>query len=108
MKTAIATAIITASSAAIAATDCNARHDDHNISYNYVRSNPGDVVTINGVAYRIVRMPFVEFGSDKRFYVQFPQPVENIYGGWDRFSLETHHDISKPEGCLNLEWLASE
>ena len=101
IKTAIATAIAAASSAAIAATDCNARHDEHNISYNYVSSNPGDVVTINDVDYRIIRMPFVEFGSDKKFYVQFPVSVKDY--GYERFTLTTNHDISAPEGCINLE-----
>jgi hypothetical protein len=99
LKTALATAIITASSASIAATDCNARHDEHNISYNYVSSNPGDLITINDVDYRIIRMPFVEFGSDKRFYVQYPQKVAS----YERFALNTYHDISEPEGCINLE-----
>jgi hypothetical protein len=100
IKTAIAAAIAAASTASIAATDCNARHDEHNISYNYVSSNPGDVINVNGKEYTIVRMPFVEFGSDKRFYVQFPQWINPVNFN---FSLSTSHVTTEPTGCINLE-----
>jgi hypothetical protein len=45
-------------------------------------------------------MPFIEFGSDKRFYVQFPVSSNPSF---ERFGLASVHDISAPEGCINLE-----
>jgi hypothetical protein len=101
IKTAIAAAIISTSTAAAAATDCNARHDEHNLSYNYVASNPGDLITVNNTEYRIIRMPFVEFGSNKRFYVQYPVAVQEPQ--FARQQLSTYHDITAPTGCLNLQ-----
>lgn len=50
-------------------------------TYSYRSSEIGDVITIGGKEYKIVAMPFVEFGTGDRYYIKYPVQI-NAYGSY--------------------------
>ena len=41
-------------------------------TYSYTPSNIGDTITLNGVEYIMVAMPFIEFSTGDHYYVKYP------------------------------------
>ena len=63
-----------------------------NLTYSYANSEPGDRVTIKGIEYVVVKLPFVEIGTGDYYSVKLLSPYpSNIY---DYFLIETRPVIS--------------
>jgi hypothetical protein len=48
-------------------------------TYSYRASQIGDLISIGGKEYKIVAMPFVEFGTGDHYYIKYPIQI-NKYG----------------------------
>lgn len=53
---------------------CN-QQSFHPYTYHHKDSAIGQVISIDGDNYRIIRMPFYEFGSGGHYAVTYPEPV---------------------------------
>ena len=57
----------------------NCRGSPFDYTYSYHISQIGDEITIAGKKYKIVAMPFVEFGTGDHYYIKYPVEI-NTYG----------------------------
>lgn len=44
----------------------------HSYTYNYTPSSIGDTITVRGIEYIIVAMPFIEYGTEDHYFIQYP------------------------------------
>ena len=80
----------------------------HPYTYSRTAASIGEVVTIDEQRYRIIRMPFYEFGSGEHYAIIYPAAIEDVQkcvpgktcldGSSYLAFLMTSHDISEAVG----------
>jgi hypothetical protein len=62
-----------------AGVDCSKYNNRfHPYSYSRTAAGIGEIITIDDLRYRIIRMPFYEFGSGERYAVTYPVQITEV------------------------------
>jgi hypothetical protein len=77
--------------------DGSQRLSPHKIKYKLIEYEPGRTFTVSGRKYVMMRVPFTEFGSDKRYAVNYPA---RMYSGASYTAFGIRH--IKAEACSDV------
>jgi hypothetical protein len=66
----------------------------HEPSYSYAAATPGDVVTVGPFTFRLVKMPFLEFGTGQPYAITMPMVIRPYKGGESMITLKTKHELA--------------
>jgi hypothetical protein len=76
-------------------------------TYSYRTSQIGDIIRIGGKEYKIVAMPFVEFGTGDHYYIKYPIKI-NQYGEYSNASASIYATYLKAGDSCFKDTLAGQ